>query len=705
MKKKENKTAEELFAKKLELSKKWAEIIEPQLATQNKSDIPIIYIDLQTIDTDENKYLVDCLFNKTKFTLDIIKEETGKQGFEKDAFLVLTKNDANSQRIEKSLKRIRDFRASDIGKLVVFKGLIRNSTGIIPKLKLAALLCTACNQEMLTYSLQDGDNLDITNVRCQNCRENKFIVKDEDSVFVDFMKCQIEESPEGLKEKQQERINCEIMEPLTNEEYRVNVGERVTIAGIFRARRKSNTSLIYEPYVQVIGIFKNNKSFEDYIPSEEDEKKFIEMSKDKNLIMKLSKTLAPNIFGMNVEKTAFVLQMFGGNLYSKERRGEIHILLTGDPSVAKSQIIHAIQEVAPHVVMASGAPTSTVGLTACVRKDEDSPGGFVLEAGAAVLADNGILIIDEFDKMNKEVRGALHEIMEDRRTTISKANINTTMNTRVSVVAVMNPKKNRFNDEESVSEQIDLPPSLLSRFDLIFAIRDTVDEEKDRRICDAVFKARQGIITDTEYTKEDLTKYIIYAKSKIKEITFSEEAQKILTEKYIKMRSINENKEAISITARQLEGMARLAEAFAKSRLSTVVEAQDAMMATEMLDYFMNTIFYDEKTKSYDADKAYGQETTYQKNTRDSIVEYIQKNYDELTKNTVGGKIPVIELKKKFIEETKISEKDYEKAFNSGLGDSYFYRGEEKEYISLSASAMAGVVSSCNKQVRGLIND
>ena len=429
------------------------------------------------------------------------------------------------------------------------------------------------------------------------------------------------------------------------------------------------------------------------------------MSKDKNLIMKFSTTLAPNIFGMTMEKTAIILQMFGGNLYSKERRGEIHILLTGDPSVAKSKIISALQEVAPHIVTASGAPTSTVGLTACVRKDEDSPGGFVLEAGAAVLADTGILVIDEFDKMNKEVRGALHEIMEDRRTTISKANINTTLSTRVSVVAVMNPKKNRFNDEESVSEQIDLPPSLLSRFDLIFALKDTVDEERDRRICSAIFKSRQGSVTDTEYSKEDLTKYVIYAKSKIKEITFSEEAQKILTEKYIKMRTINENKEAVSITARQMEGMARLSEACAKARLSSIVEAEDAIMATEMLDYFMKSIFYDEKTKSYDADKAYGQETSFQKGTRDSIVGFIQENYEDLTKRTVGGRIPVFELKKKFMEETNISEKDYDKAFQSGLEDTYFYRGEDKEYISLSASAMSGVVSSCDKKTAKVLPD
>lgn len=618
----------------IKLAERWNELINESdekyfsdLAHQNNKKIPTLELDLEELEQGENEDIIGYVFDEPMESIDVLRGLVKDMGFE-DLFVVVKNNCAY---VDADMKSIRQLTSDDIGKLVVFKGLVRNSTGAIPKLKLATFDCgnTGCSTR---FSItQNDEEVNLSGARCPQCKleveECKF--RDDKSMFVDFMKCDIEEDPEGLRGKQPERMTCEISGPLTSYEKRLGVGDRVTIMGIYRTRKKDKKSLVYEPYIQVLGFFKRGKNYEDLKISPEEEARFIEMSKDKNLLLKMAKAVAPNINGHDVEKSAIVLQMFGGNQYSTDRRGDIHILLIGDPGVGKSMMVRNISGVAPHVVKASGAPTTSVGLTACVRKDEDSAGGFVLEAGAAVLADGGLLIIDEFDKMDKEVRGALHEIMEDQVCSVSKANINTVLRTKCAVLAIMNPKRNRFNSEETISEQIDLPPSLLSRFDLIFAIRDIPSETKDRKICEAILRSRQGNTVETEYEVEDITRYIIYAKSRIRNINFSDEAIKLLTDKFIEIRALS-GKDTISITSRQMEGLSRLAEGCAKARLSELVEGEDARMAIALLDYYLNTMCINPDTGKPEADKTTGTRTSTQMKSALDIKNLIKDYYNEL---------------------------------------------------------------------------
>jgi replicative DNA helicase Mcm len=504
------------------------------------------------------------------------------------------------------------------------------------------------------------------------------------------MKCEVEEIPEGLRGKQPNRIPCELIGPLTTEERRIGGGDRVTIIGIYKAKEKAKGSLLYQGYIDVLGTLRKGKNFEDLVISPEDEKKYIEMSTDKDLLTKMSKSVAPNIHGHDVEKSAIVLQMAGGNLQAGDRRGNIHVLLIGDPGVGKSRMVANIVSIAPHVVQASGAPTTSVGLTACVKADENTPGGFILEAGAAVLADGGMLVVDEFDKMDKVVRGAMHEIMEDQHCTISKANINTTLNARCSVLAVMNPKRNRFNREEVIADQIDLPESMLSRFDLIFAIRDEVNEEEDRKKCKAILRARQGSEVITDYTKEDMTGYLAYVRSKINNITLSNEAAQLLEDRFVQIRNSNQGSDIIPITLRQMDGMVRLSEACAKLRLSSIVETQDAEVALGVITYYLDTMCMDSGTKKYEIDKLTGKEKKSEREARIGLRGFIENNLDVLQQNK-NHWIRKDELKRMYLDQCGASSSDFEKALAELTdpkidlllckeGDIYLeYRGDSKK--------------------------
>lgn len=293
--------------------------------------------------------------------------------------------------------------------------------------------------------------------------------------------------------------------------------------------------------------------------------------------------------------------------------------------------------------------------------------------------------IDEFDKMNETARGSLHEIMEDGTATINKGGISATLMARCSVLALMNPKNNRFDmsDGCSLSSQIDLPPSLISRFDFMFALTDKVDQKKDRGICDAVFNGRDGNVQTTKYKKEDITKYIIYARSKIKEMTITQEARDLMTEKYVALRqSANSqtHKDTIVVTSRQLEGMARIAEAHAKIRLSNVVDADDAKVALYILDHYLRTMCVD-MNGEIDSDVMYGKPKAELRRERDllSVLHMMVDEqggtrrvftFDEV-KKTVGPSLSDLQLEK---ELKKLSEMEQPRIYYHSKNEIRVYK-------------------------------
>jgi replicative DNA helicase Mcm len=340
--------------------------------------------------------------------------------------------------------------------------------------------------------------------------------------------------------------------------------------------------------------------------------------------------MAPTIYGSENVKEAIALQLFGG--IAKEMpdgshlRGDIHVLLIGDPGIAKSQLLRYVVKLSPRAIYTSGQSSTSAGLTATAVKDEFGEGRWTLEAGALVLADMGVAAVDEMDKMQKEDRSALHEAMEQQSISVAKAGITATLKSRCALLGAANPKYGRFDQYGDIGDQINMPPSLLSRFDLIFVMTDTPEQKLDLAIAEHILKTH-GVgeliaqhaktpvpgVTD-EYIEQQLTpvkpdidpalfrKYVAFAKRSCFPI-LSSEAKEALVAYYLKLRGVAEPSKPVPVTARQLEALVRLAEASARIRLSNNIDLDDAERVIRIVDACLRQIAYDARTGTFDIDK------------------------------------------------------------------------------------------------------
>ncbi len=304
----------------------------------------------------------------------------------------------------------------------------------------------------------------------------------------------------------------------------------------------------------------------------------------------------------------------------------MHVLLIGDPGSGKSQLLKRVSKVAPKARFVSGKGASGAGLTASVVKDEFL-GGWSLEAGTLVLANKGFAIIDELDKMTREDRSALHEALEQQTISVAKANIQATLRCQTTVLTAANPKFGRFDPYDLIANQINLPPALINRFDLIFPVKDLPSREKDERMAEFILdlhKSPEKAVSDIP--TELLKKYFAFIRETMKPV-ITQEAIKELQEYYIMMRNSGAGEEAgvrsIPITAGQLEGLVRLAEASAKIRLSSEVTKEDAQKAIELVDYCLNQIAKDSETGKIDIDRLGSKITATQRSGIGAIKEIL----------------------------------------------------------------------------------
>ncbi|WP_295600529.1 minichromosome maintenance protein MCM [uncultured Methanobrevibacter sp.] len=495
--------------------------------------------------------------------------------------------------------QLKDLLSKYIGTFVAADGIVRKTDEIRPRIETGVFECRGCMR--LHEVEQTSGNHIIEPSLCSECGGRSFRLLQEESKYIDTQTARMQEPLENLSGGTEPKQMLMILEDDLVDE--LNPGDKVRITGTLKTFREERSGK-FKNYIYVNHIEPLEQEFEELSLSEEDEEKIIELSQDPHIHDKIIRSTAPSIRGYPNVKEAIALQLFGGASKQLEDetklRGDIHILIVGDPGIGKSQILKYVSRLAPRSIYTSGKGTSGAGLTAAAVRDE--LGGWSLEAGALVLGDQGNVCVDELDKMRSEDRSALHEALEQQTVSIAKAGIMATLNSRCSVLAAANPKFGRFDRYKVLAEQIDLPAPIISRFDLIFVIEDKPSKEGDAKLADHILKIHQENTVEYEIEPELLRKYIAYARKNVNP-HLTDEAIQVLKEFYVSTRNSNpEEQGPVPITARQLEAIIRLSEASAKIKLKETVDKEDAERAVKLQMACLKEIGVDPETGEIDAD-------------------------------------------------------------------------------------------------------
>ncbi len=523
-------------------------------------------------------------------------------------------------------REIRAIRSSDIHKLIQTSAIVGRTSEVKPEIVEAVFECERCGE--IIFITQGGTNFKkptaCPNLACG--KSGPFKLLEEQSRFIDWQLIKVQERPETLRGgRMPQHLNCLLREDIVDV---AQAGSRIVITGILKTVQDIQFKIIkttFSKYLDVIGIEVMEKEVDDIDITDEEEALILSMSQDPQIVAKVVGSISPSIYGHNDVKEAIALQLFSGvrrTLPDGTRlRGDSNILMVGDPGVAKSQLLQYVTRLAPRSVYTSGKGTSSAGLTAAVIRDETT-GGWALEAGALVLADGGVACIDEIDKMTPDDRSSVHEAMEQQTISIAKAGIVATLNARASILAAANPKLGRFDNYKTELDQIDLPPSLMSRVALIFLLKDIPNELEDGRIATHILDARSGHDEKIAPLIEPdiLLKYISFAKRTV-EPDLSKEASETLHKYYVSIRKQGSEGGAVPITARQLEALVRLSEARARLRLSHIVTRQDAEATITLYNSMIEKVMKDKETGNMDVDIIM---TGKPKSQRDKIVQVTQ---------------------------------------------------------------------------------
>lgn len=574
-----------------------------------------------------------------------------------EKFRVRFKNIPESKKVG-----IRNIRADHIGTFSYIEGLVRQKTDVRPQMTSAKFECPSCGNIINVIQIEKTRREPTT---CGCGRKGKFIEIDKE--LVDMQGIVLEEIPETLEGGEQpKRINIllkeDLVSPITDK--KTNPGAKVKVMGIVKEIPIINQgakTTRYDLVVEANYITPADESVYEIKISPEEEEEFQEIAKDPKIYEKLVAAMAPTIYGYNRVKEALLYQLVGG--VRKVRydgiasRGDVHILLVGDPGAGKSQLLKRLNVIAPKARYVAGKGVSGAGLTAAVVRDEIL-GGWSLEAGALVLANNGMVCVDEMDKMTVEDRSAMHEAMEQQTVSISKANIQATLLSRTTILAAANPKFGRFDPYGIVAEQIDLPPTLINRFDLIFPIQDLPDKTRDDKMASHILNLHKTPGDEDEFMPtEKLTKYVSYSRQNAKP-QLTEEALEEIKRYYVQMRNSGTSDEksarAVPISARQLEALIRLSEASAKVRLAKEVTKTDARRAIDLLTYCLLQVGFDRETGTIDIDRI---SSGISASKRDKIY-HVKEILSSLEKK-LGKTIPIDDVLKE-ASEKGISESEAE---------------------------------------------
>ena len=488
--------------------------------------------------------------------------------------------------------------------------------------------------------------------------------------MVDTQRLVIEESPESLSGGEQpKRINVFLKEDLVEPrmEEKTTPGSRVMVIGILKEvpvpLQTGGLSTRFEIAIEANNLIPLEETFDELKISDEDESQIIEMAQDPKIFWKLARSIAPSIFGYEEIKQSLVLQLFGGvkkiHADGSKSRGDIHILLVGDPGVAKSVTLTFMASISPKGRYVVGKSASGAGLTATVVRDEFLR-GWSLEAGAIVLANKGLVCIDELEKMDPGDRSAMHEAMEQQTVTISKANVQASLRAETSVLAAANPKFGRFDPYQPIGQQIDIPPTLINRFDVIFTLRDIPDKDKDEAIATHVLSEHKNEGESMMIDKLLFRKYVAYAKQRVKPL-LTDKAINEIKNFYVTLRNSPVSSESatrpIPISARQLGALIRMSEASAKIKLREEVTIEDAKIAIDLMKYYLMQVGYDYESKTFDIDRI---TTGIGSSQRNKII-LVRNTITEL-ENRLGKLIPIEEVENEL--QDKMKKEEIEDAIN-----------------------------------------
>jgi replicative DNA helicase Mcm len=504
-------------------------------------------------------------------------------------------------------EQLRKLGSKQMGKLVMIEAIVVRATPVRPMVMQAAFKCKRCGT--VSRIEQTGQFLKAPTVcTSPDCgKDGPFEFVQDESLFIDSQDLRLQERPEDLPPGQLPRmlavklIGSEVVDV-------ARPGDHVSIVGIVHAFAPTRPGIgklrtfilqLDANSIEVMG-----KEPETSISTAEEQEKIITLSKDPLIHKKLTSSIAPSIFGYAHIKEAILYLLCGGvskSLPDVNVRGEMNALLIGDPGTAKSQLLQYVARIAPRGLYTSGRGTTAAGLTAAVIREKG--GSMSLEAGALVLADKGIACIDEMDKMRPEDRVAIHEAMEQHTVSVAKGGIVATLNARTAVLAAANPALGRYEPHRTVAENISLPVTILSRFDIIFVLRDVPNREADAKMTQHILEIHQRGKSPVEapIDADLLRKYISYSKSIQPEL--SNDAVGRLREFYLAMRTASESEGSpIAITARQLESLVRVSEARARAALRKEVTGEDAEAAITLMKRSLEEVGIDMSSYKMDID-------------------------------------------------------------------------------------------------------
>src|SRR5919197_217369 len=511
-------------------------------------------------------------------------------------------------------KGLREINADLIDKLVSISGMVVRSSEVKPLAKKVAYRCTNCNT--VTEAQLKGLVMKKP-LKCHTCAEKELEMDPENSLFIDFQMVRLQELPEDLPAGQLPHyIEVTVMSDLVDQ---CRPGDRIILTGIIRIEQEqlapqAKTTLfrlrMEGNNIEYLGGragSKDTRSIERITISTEDERQIRTIASKPDDYEKLIASFAPHIYGHEPIKEAILLLIVGSVTKRLEdgstRRGDINVLLVGDPGTAKSEMLKFTAKIAPRGLYTSGRGSTAAGLTAAVIRDKS--GIMMLEAGAVVLGDQGIVCIDEFDKIKPEDRSALHEVMEQQTCSVAKGGIVATLNARTSILSAANPIYGKYDPYKNITENVNLPVPLLTRFDLVFIVKDIPEKERDNLIASHILEIHR----DAEHASKPAIDIDLFSKylafSKQVEPVLTPDAIDIVRSYYMEMRNVD-SEGMITVTPRQLEGLIRLSTARARLLLRDKVESEDAERAIYLVQRMMRTAGVDVNTGKTDMGVLYG---------------------------------------------------------------------------------------------------